>query len=734
MNGLIKSSMLSLVAASALLAAPPARSQADEAYGDDYGSGDYARVMYLDNGLTVRRAVSDPSAPLEEQVGVNAPIFPGDTLLTGVDERVEVQLSGGTLVRVDRHTELILLALPAPSATIVDNTVLQLAEGAIRLAASVTSDEEFRIDTPAGSIYLLGDGDFRIEVDPDGTTRLISRRGVAELSSQGGSVLVRGGMLSEVYPGSVPSTPDPYNTFTADGFDRWVSQRDDAYREQDRYAGGYDDEVYQDLPYEVQPYYRELGSHGSWVYSSDYGYVWYPADVAPSWRPYRYGHWSYGPRGYFWVGSEPWGWAPYHYGRWSWIGPYGWCWIPGRVFAGAWVAWSWGSLYVGWGPLNYWNQPAYIGAVHYGYYDYNCWTFVRYGHLHHRRYDHHAVSGHHVGDDLKHSAIVTRPPRVAPTRLADSRDAAEEAFRSARGDARARMRPVDPGRRPADDMVGLERRISRLGVDRAARVRPAGTSDGSRQTPPATPSGSSPRGAPSRVLTGRSRALATERQHADRGPTGPEAIRPTGPRRTEANQPATPKRVETGRPTGPRRTEASRPATPKRTEPSRTTTGPRSKASSSSPPPKSRYSDGQRTNQRLRTLYEQMARPRTTRERASSPQPSRRPAKSSRAGSGTSSSRSSSRTNVRSAPSSRRGGKSAASPSGSGRSRPGSSATKGSSGRSSGSGRSRPGSSATKGSSGRSSGSSAKGSASSGRSGQKPSRGGGRSRGKKNQD
>ena len=88
--------------------------------------------------------------------------------------------------------------------------------------ASLRTDEEFRIDTPAGSIYLLGDGDFRIEVTGTGHTRVISRRGVAEAGGQLGSVLVRGGMHTEIYPNSLPAQPEPFNTFASDGFDRWV--------------------------------------------------------------------------------------------------------------------------------------------------------------------------------------------------------------------------------------------------------------------------------------------------------------------------------------------------------------------------------------------------------------------------------------------------------------------------------------------------------------------------------
>ena len=88
--------------------------------------------------------------------------------------RLEIELASGSVVRVDRATDVAFLALPDPYSEFSDNTVLQLAEGTIQATAYLGDSEEFRIDTPTASIYLLGDGDFRIEVDPQGRTRVIS--------------------------------------------------------------------------------------------------------------------------------------------------------------------------------------------------------------------------------------------------------------------------------------------------------------------------------------------------------------------------------------------------------------------------------------------------------------------------------------------------------------------------------------------------------------------------------
>ena len=73
--------------------------------------------------------------------------------------------------------------------------------------------------------------------------------------------------------------------------------------------------------------------------------------MANDWRPYRDGHWVWTDRGWYWDSNEPFGWATYHYGRWTRLRGTGWCWVPGRQWAPAWVSWRESSDHVGWAPL-----------------------------------------------------------------------------------------------------------------------------------------------------------------------------------------------------------------------------------------------------------------------------------------------------------------------------------------------------------------------------------------------
>jgi FecR protein len=456
----------------------PLLAQANEAdgYGDGYQSGAYGRVRVAEGGATIVRADTEGGEP--DRADVNAPLFPGDLLRTDRSQRVEVQLSGGTVVRMDRGAEVVFQSLPNPSAKYQDNTVLAVNGGVVRIRSRLADKEEFRVDTRDASIYLLGEGEYRIDASDPGGTRVASLRGVAEVVGNEASVLVRGGMRTVTKSGSSPDVPKSYSAFASDGFDRWCDAREDSYRAHDPDATR-DDEARADVPEEVRPYYSELSQNGSWSEVPDYGTVWSPNSVATGWRPYTDGYWTYGPGGYFWVSSEPWGWAPYHYGNWQWVGHHGWCWVPGRVFAGAWVSWSFGSLYVGWAPLDFWGRPGWIGGPFVnGFYDPGCWTFVNYDHVNARDVHRYAVPIGTVHDDLHGATVVSRAPRVDPRRFAGTAEWRDRALRQASDDHAAQMRPIDTARRPDRRLSDLQDHL----MKRPSAATPAPSFD--RRTAP----------------------------------------------------------------------------------------------------------------------------------------------------------------------------------------------------------------------------------------------------------
>lgn len=98
-------------------------------------------------------------------------------------------------------------------------------------------------------------------------------------------------------------------------------------------------------------FYSTLSPHGRWVTVDAYGDVWIPARAPVGWQPYTVGRWAYTDYGWTWVSLDPWGDIPYHYGTWTHIRHHGWVWVPGYVWAPAWVTWSYSDAYIGWAPI-----------------------------------------------------------------------------------------------------------------------------------------------------------------------------------------------------------------------------------------------------------------------------------------------------------------------------------------------------------------------------------------------
>lgn len=101
----------------------------------------------------------------------------------------------------------------------------------------------------------------------------------------------------------------------------------------------------------LPPFHHDLSPWGDWLWVDPWGWVWTPWDVEPGWRPYTDGRWVWTDLGWTWVSERPWGWAPFHYGRWTYDPYHGWLWVPGTVWAPAWVAWRQGHGWIGWAPL-----------------------------------------------------------------------------------------------------------------------------------------------------------------------------------------------------------------------------------------------------------------------------------------------------------------------------------------------------------------------------------------------
>ena len=390
----------------------------------------FGRVRYREGVVVVQgRRGFQPSERLE----VNLPILAGDHVIS-LEGRAEIQLPDGSLIRLDRETAVRTLALSDLANQLEQRNLLRLTAGSMFLHVQkiVSAKSVFRVQTPSATVSLLTQGIYRMDVSPDGRRTVVSsRNGVAEVVSQGVSLLVRSGERTDVFDGRAATEPRPFNAYRRDDFDRWNQSRQGAYVRQYAYLPA------REVPVEVRPYVTELAYHGNWVHEPTYGWVWQPPRTREAWSPYLVGRWYRAPAGWTWVSYEPWGWAPYHYGRWQLTGDLGWIWIPGRIYSGAWVSWASTATHLGWSSLDYYNRPApaAVGSA-------RSWVFVARRQVRDPRVPDVAASPAQTATLLAESVpLVTRAGPGTRTELVS--------FRTLEGNGQVLTRPTPAsGRRP----------------------------------------------------------------------------------------------------------------------------------------------------------------------------------------------------------------------------------------------------------------------------------------------
>jgi len=245
----------------------------------------------------------------------NRPLTTGDNLWTDKNARAELHV-GSTAMRLGSETSLTFLELD-------DRTLqLRLAQGSALLRVRHLDDEEtMEIDTPNIAFHIQGNGEYRVDVNPDGRTTLVDVfHGRGEAIGGGNNYTVVANQEVS-FSGDDQLNYDIAQLPPPDDFDAWAFERD---RREDR------SESTSYVSREMTGY-EDLDEYGRWSYAANYGPVWVPASVPMGWAPYRYGHWVWiAPWGWTWVDDQPWGFAPFHYGRWCMVAG-GWAWVPGPV-------------------------------------------------------------------------------------------------------------------------------------------------------------------------------------------------------------------------------------------------------------------------------------------------------------------------------------------------------------------------------------------------------------------
>jgi hypothetical protein len=338
--------------------------------GSSYASDRYVRLRSVEGEVTIYPA--DGQRPNEATI--NSPLLDGDEIETG-NGRAELSFRNGITLRIGDSSGIRLESSYSPMR-------IDLLRGTVFLDSHLIDRfrDELIIRAGGAEVFLIDEGNLRVDLGSEGSVRVTTIEGQAEVLAGGSRVLLNSGERTYVDPGRSPLEPEQFRG-EFDELDEWNAQRMDYYASEDFTSGYNNDYVDEDIYYDAY----DLGGYGDWRNSGTYGYVWVP-HVDYGWRPYYNGRWLYTGGSWFWASYEPWGWAPYHYGRWGWSLDFGWYWIPGNVFAPAWVSWYSYGDYVGWCPLNYYGRPIYYYDDYYRYPAIqkqktldasNSWTFVK---------------------------------------------------------------------------------------------------------------------------------------------------------------------------------------------------------------------------------------------------------------------------------------------------------------------------------------------------------------------
>ena len=302
----------------------------------------HARVSFDSGGAMVKGSADADWS----YATVNTLILPGDTLWADDSGTLEVEMAGGTFLRMADRSKAEVVALP-PLAVIRGWT------GAFYVQRVGRSTGDVIFETPVCKVDVESNSQVRIDILTDGATTVTVRWGRAVIRADGGDdVMVVTGQRSYVDPGYLPSDPMPFDRREEDAFDSWN-------RERARTLAIGSETLPSTVVYKSAPIgVADLEPYGEWVYV-DSTHYWRPT-VITEYVPYRSGHWSYVPScGYVWVGDYPFSYVTSHYGRWRHHNDYGWMWTYRDVWGPAWVASvRYGPNFV-WCPLDPWDRPVY---------------------------------------------------------------------------------------------------------------------------------------------------------------------------------------------------------------------------------------------------------------------------------------------------------------------------------------------------------------------------------------
>jgi hypothetical protein len=356
-----------VVIAAFLAAALPLRPAENYKVVGHPGNFYFGHISYIEPAAEGADPVVLREGRAPEPAVLNVPIGPGDLVRTSSDRRLEIQFDTGTIVRLDFATEVkveTILARSLSSPQEISNLAV-LSGRVYVMYKQYDRHEMFQILTENAAVRLRPHSVSIIKAAADGSSEIQVRSGRAHVLFGPDENLLKEQDVRKLERFVVQKD---HQTQTASyisdtDFELWNEDINARFAELHKGLTSIPKPV-QRLSPAVFHFAQKFGNrYGEWLWDDHLGYVWSPyidnARYPWGWQPYYYGQWAYAGGRMFWVPQEPWGWVPYHLGIWHWNKKKGWVWIPGSLFAPAWVDWYFYFGSAAWRP---WSVYDWIGG------------------------------------------------------------------------------------------------------------------------------------------------------------------------------------------------------------------------------------------------------------------------------------------------------------------------------------------------------------------------------------
>jgi len=317
---------------------------------------------------------------------LNLPLAPGDTIWTTDSRRCEIQFDNGTIIRLDLNTELkieTILAQSLSSRKKMSNLLLRQG-GIYVMYKEYNFNEMFQVITPNTAVKMKNNAVAMIRIQNDGSTDVQVKYGKAYALFGPDEDHLEEKKINKLERLTISKDNKSQLGAYLDNtdFELWNNSINENFEELHEGKSAIPEPILRypkAIVYFAQKYSNR---YGEWVWDNLYGYVWVPYfnQYFPwgNWDPYFYGNWREINGQLFWVPGEPWGWVPYHLGLWTWDKNRGWMWLPGSLFAPAWVTWDFFMGFYCWRPwsfLDWYFYPMYDSYAYNRYY-YNWYSNV----------------------------------------------------------------------------------------------------------------------------------------------------------------------------------------------------------------------------------------------------------------------------------------------------------------------------------------------------------------------